>query len=83
MPSGFGDPGGGSRKNRSSGKPLLPLRLTTTPPGPPKPPGNLGRVETPTRAISGGFLSLSAGAIFPGSSPGPSPSEKALYEDAL
>ena len=37
-------------------KPLLLLRLKNHPPGPPKPPGNLVRVENPTRAISGGGL---------------------------
>ena len=32
------------------------LLLLKTPPGPPKPPGNLARVENHTRAISGGGL---------------------------
>ena len=36
--NGFGGPGGGFSGNRSSGKPLLLLRLKKTPPGPPKPP---------------------------------------------
>ena len=35
---GFGGPGGGFSDNRSSGKPLLLLRLKKPPPGPPKPP---------------------------------------------
>ena len=35
---GFGDPGGGLNGNRSSGKPLLLLRLKKPPPGPPTPP---------------------------------------------
>ena len=35
---GFGGPGGGLNGNRSSGKPLLLLRLKKPPPGPPKPP---------------------------------------------
>ncbi len=34
---GFGGPGGGFSDNRSSGKPLLLLRLKKPPPGPPKP----------------------------------------------
>ena len=35
---GFGAPGGGFSGSRSSGKPLLLLRLKKPPPGPPKPP---------------------------------------------
>ena len=35
---GFGAPGGGFSDNRSSGKPLLLLRLNNHPPGAPKPP---------------------------------------------
>ena len=35
---GFGGPGGGFSDNRSSGKPLLLLRLKKPPPGAPKPP---------------------------------------------
>ena len=35
---GFAGPGGGFSVNRSSGKPLLLLRLKKPPPGPPKPP---------------------------------------------
>ncbi len=34
---GFGGPGGGFSGSRSSGKPLLLLRLKKPPPGPPKP----------------------------------------------
>ena len=34
---GFGGPGGGFSDSRSSGKPLLLLRLKKPPPGPPKP----------------------------------------------
>ena len=38
--AGFGGPGGGFSGSRSSGKPLLLLRLKKPPPGPPKsPPG--------------------------------------------
>ena len=36
--SGFCGPGGGFSGNRSSGKPLLLLRLKKPPPGAPKPP---------------------------------------------
>ena len=36
--AGFGGPGGGVSDNRSSGKPLLLLRLKNHPPGAPKPP---------------------------------------------
>ena len=48
---GFGDPGGGFRTGRSSGKPLLLPILKQTPPGPPKPPPGtpkppLGQLET-------------------------------------
>ena len=35
---GFGGPGGGFSDRRSSGKPLLLLRLKKPPPGRPKPP---------------------------------------------
>ena len=35
--AGFGGPGGGFSGSRSSGKPLLLLRLKKPPPGPPKP----------------------------------------------
>ena len=35
--AGFGGPGGGFSDNRSSGKPLLLLRLKKPSPGPPKP----------------------------------------------
>ena len=35
---GFGAPGGGFSGSRSSGKPLLLLRLKKPPPGAPKPP---------------------------------------------
>ena len=48
---------------RSSGTPLLQLRLTQTAPGPPKPQGNLGRAENPSRAISEGIFDWSAGTI--------------------
>ena len=40
---GLGGPGGGFRTGKSSGKPLLLPVLKKTPPGPPKPPPNLGR----------------------------------------
>ena len=40
---GFGGPGGGFSDSRSSGKPLLLLRLKKPPPGPPKPPPDLVR----------------------------------------
>ena len=53
---GFGGPGGGFSGSRSSGKPLLLLRLKKPPPGPPKPPPNLVRVENSTRTISEGCL---------------------------
>ena len=36
--AGFGGPGGGFSDSRSSGKPLLLLRLKKPPPGAPKPP---------------------------------------------
>ena len=36
---GFGGPGGGFSDRKSSGKPLLRLRLKRSPPGPPKSPG--------------------------------------------
>ena len=48
---GFGGPGGGFSDNRSSGKPLLLLRLKNHPQDHQN--HNLGRVEIPTRAISG------------------------------
>ena len=55
LPGGFGGPGDFSN-NRSSGKATTVTTAKKTPPGPPKPPGNLVRVENPTRAISGGLL---------------------------
>ena len=53
---GFGGPGGGFSDNRSSGKPLLLLRLKKPPPGPPKPPPGPPRpppmsIITPTTII--------------------------------
>ena len=53
---GFGGPGGGF-SSRSSGKPLLLLRLNKPPPGPPK----SGRAENPIPPVSGGVLSFRAG----------------------
>ena len=53
---GFGAPGGGFSDNRSSGKPLLLLRLKKPPPGPPKPLPKLVRVENLTRTISEGLF---------------------------
>ena len=52
---GFGRPGDGFRTGRSSGKATASTGAKKPPPGPPKPPPNLGRVENPTRAISGGI----------------------------
>ena len=53
---GFDGPGGGFLSlSDSSGLPLL-LRSLKPPPGPPKPPPNLVRVENLTRTISEGRL---------------------------
>ena len=53
LPGGFGGPGGVVvSRSGSSGLPLL-LFFLEPPPGSPKPLGNLGRLENPTRSISG------------------------------
>ena len=46
---GFGDPGGGFRTGRSSGKPLLLPVLKKPPPGPPKPPPGPPKPPEPLR----------------------------------
>ena len=51
----FGGPGGGPFKTGSNSG-FATIFISKTPPGPPKPPGNLVRVDNSTRAISGGGL---------------------------
>ena len=46
---GFGGPRGGLNDSRSSGKPLLLLRLKKPPPGPPKPPPGPPKPPEPLR----------------------------------
>ena len=56
--AGFGGPGGGFSISRSSGKPLLLLRLKKPPPGPPKPaPGPQELPPGPPKMRSwGGYM---------------------------